>query len=72
MVVLLPYKAWLKLQTQISEKLHIGNIKIISGMIFLVNIFHSMQEKLGVKKLANFPDYVPLSSSRADRKISWT
>ena len=46
--------------SNISKTTH-RNIKIFSGMIFLVNIFHFMQKKLGVKKLANFPDYVPLS-----------
>ena len=33
-------------------------------MIFLVTIFHFMQKKVGVKKWAHFPDYVPLTHKK--------
>ena len=61
MVVLFPYKVMVETsKSNISKTTH-KNIKIFSGMISLVNIFHFMKKKLGVKILANFPDYVPLT-----------
>ena len=61
MVVLFPYKVIAKTSNLNILKTTHRNIKIFSGMIFLINIFHIMQKKLGVKILANFPDYVPLT-----------
>ena len=69
MVILFPYKVMAETSNiDISKTTH-RNIKIFSGMIFLVNIFHFMPKKLGVKKLANFPDYVPLKQSMIFFKI---
>ena len=61
MVVRFPYKVMAETSNSNISKTTHRNIKIFSGMISLVIIFHFMQKKLGVKILANFPDYVPLT-----------
>ena len=61
MVVLFPYKVMAETSNPNISKTTDRDIKIFSGMIFLINIFHFMEKELGVKKLANFPDYVPLN-----------
>ena len=66
MVVQFPYKVIAETSNSNISKTTHRSIKIFSGMIFLVNIFHFMQKKLGVKKLADFPDYVPLISDKIE------
>ena len=54
MVIQLPYKEMAKTKNPNISKTTHRNSKIFSGMIFLVNIFHFMQKKVGVKKMSPF------------------